>query len=85
MAIKKPETPEEWRAFVLSFIGSLTLADHPGDVCNNIDTVLKRIGWNGGEWGDLEELGELLGREGVTTLYGTSLRDEDDPAPEPRR
>jgi len=70
--LKKPETPEEWRAMVLSFIGSLTLADHTGDMSSDIADVLKTMEVNI-EWDDLSDLGRALGKMGVKTLHGTEL------------
>jgi hypothetical protein len=68
----KPETPEQWETLILSFIGSLCLADHMGDVSNEIDTVLKVLGHDHG-WDDFEELMTWLGKRGVTTLNGSPL------------
>jgi hypothetical protein len=63
-------------AVLLKFIASLTLADHLGDVCNDIDEVLTRTGLLEGEtWDTLEDLSSLLAKRGVTTLVGTSLGD----------
>lgn len=70
--LKKPETPEEWRAMVLSFIGSLTIADHTGDMSNDIVEVLKILEVNV-EWDDLSDLGRALGKMGIKTLRGTEL------------
>ena len=70
--VKKPETPEEWRELVLSFIGGLTLADNTGDMANDIAEVLKILEVNV-EWDDLEELGRALGKMGIETLRGTEL------------
>lgn len=67
------------RQLLLRFIGSLTLADHMGDVSNDIDFVLRRIMPDIGEWEELSDLGDELGRRGITTLYGTSLAPEDEP------
>ena len=66
---------ERERTLLLQFIGSLTLADHLGDVSNDIDAVLKRLGLDI-EWHELSDLGKRLGEMGVTTLYGTILRDD---------
>ena len=74
---KPPETADEYRALVLSLIGSLTLCDHMGDVSNDVQAVLDRLGINI-EWYEWHDLGDALGRMGVTTLYGTSLVDEPD-------
>jgi hypothetical protein len=66
---------------LLQLIASLTLCDHMGDVYNDIDVVLKKLGIN---YIDTEEsytpMGEFgswvrqkLHNQGVTTLYGSSL------------
>lgn len=72
---EKPKTAEEWEALVLSFIGSLTLCDHIGDVSNYVQTVLDRLGLEG-EWDDWPDLQRWLHARGVKTLHGTSLGDE---------
>lgn len=71
VALKEP------RALMLSFIASLTLADHMGDVSNDVEMVLKRLGVEI-EWGEWDELGRALGRIGVKTLYGTDLTDGEE-------
>jgi len=63
---------QNYREIILKFIGSLTLADHMGDVTNDIEQVLGLLGIKI-EWNDLTELGTALGNMGVTTLRGTSL------------
>lgn len=67
---------------ILSFIGSLTLSDHLGDVCNDVDHVLRLLGrkniikeWEESDSGDLSALGTVLGKHGIKTLYGTPLTD----------
>lgn len=47
---------DEGRNLILQFIGSLTLADHMGDVADDIQYVLKKLGMNDIEWEDLVEL-----------------------------
>lgn len=70
---------------LMEFIASLTLADHMGDVSEDVSYVLKLLGMEdlaASDWGDetMQELHKL----GVTTLYGTSLeaepedKDDDD-------
>ena len=68
---------DEYRALLLQFIASLTLADHMGDVSNDVVTVLKRLGLDI-EWDEWNELSAALSRMGVTTLYSTTLGDDDD-------
>jgi len=63
------------RDLLLSFIGSITLADHMGDVADCITTVLKRLDMEI-KWNDLNELSKELHKRGVTTLYGTRLVSE---------
>ena len=62
---------------LLSFIGSLTLCDHMGDVSNDVDFILKELGYDV-EWDDLNELSDWCGEQGIETLYGTSLKKEED-------
>lgn len=69
-----PVTEIDYRALLLQFVASLTLADHMGDVGTDVNMVLERIGVEI-EWEDWPELGRALGRMGVTTLYGTPLGD----------
>jgi len=51
------------------FIRSLALADHLGDVANDVDWVLKMMGVDAGSWGNLDELGEKLGDMGVKYMH----------------
>lgn len=72
------------REILLSFIGSLTLCDHMGDVSNDVDEVLKLVGEQelrdaAGEGDDFSELAKALHKRGVKTLYGTDLSSEDEP------
>jgi hypothetical protein len=60
------------RDILLKLIGSLTLADHMGDVAEDVQRALElakiEISWS--DWDDLAlQLSEL----GITTLYETSL------------
>ena len=65
------------RELLLSLCGTLTLADHMGDVSNDVLYVLKKLGMPKevleAGW---ENLGEELGKLGVQTLYGTKLTGE---------
>ncbi len=77
MSDAKLETVEDYRKLLLQFIGSLTVCEHMGDVSNDVDTVLRRLGVTG-EWDDWPELADHLHSMGVTTLFGTSLaRDSE--------
>lgn len=66
-----------YKDLLLTFIASLTLSDHMGDVADDVDYVLKQLGLEM-EWDGLDELGTKLGEMGITTLYGTSLTCDDD-------
>lgn len=65
------------RKLLLQFIASLTLADHMGDVGNDVAVVLKRLGFNW-DWDDFDDLAKHLRREGITTLYGTEIGNDDE-------
>lgn len=64
------------RDILLRLIGSITLADHLGDVAGYVEEALKLAKVDVPEWGDLDELGGQLGEMGIPTLYGTSLSRE---------
>lgn len=61
---------------LLELIASLTLADHMGDVSSDVYTVLKRLDMQEAVEAEWEGLIGVLGKMGVTTLYGTSLGDD---------
>jgi len=75
----------DYKTILLRFIGSLSLADHMGDVSNDVDEVLKQIG-EGPLLDEVEALDDdgeffpavrkVLHKRGITTLYGTALGDE---------
>lgn len=67
--------PPTARDILLMLIGSLTLADHMGDVSGDVSKALKMLGLDI-EWDDWGDLGKRLAEMGVTTLYGTSLGDD---------
>lgn len=69
----------DYKQLLLQFIGTLTLDENTGDVSDSISTILDRMDMDL-EWDDLSDLGDQLGKMGITTLYGTSLGydDEDD-------
>lgn len=79
-----PSTPDEWRAFTLKLIGSMTLAETRGDMAETVLYALTfleiEININEmEEGGTLGEIGDYLGvHHGVTTLYGTSLVPEEE-------
>lgn len=60
------------REILLSFIASLTLCDHMGDVGDDIEKVLKLMGEDIA-FDDLRDLADALGARGVKTLYRTDL------------
>lgn len=69
-----PETTD--RELLLSFIASLSLCDHMGDVANKIADVLKRMGETPPsdathDW--YSDLRDWLHERGARTLNGTSL------------
>ena len=66
----------DYKTLLLQFIASLTLAEHIGDVSEEIDEVLKRVGRIDLLYEDMSDLRTALGKEGVTTLYGTELTGE---------
>lgn len=72
---------EELKGLILQFAASCTLADHIGDVANDLDTLLKRIGFNQ-EWSDFEELHDILAAMKIRTLNGTELELADDESEE---
>lgn len=65
----------DYRTLLLQFIGSLTLCDHMGDVSDNVNEVLNRLGLDI-EWSEFNQLGSELGKMGVSTLNGTDLRED---------
>jgi hypothetical protein len=65
------------RRVLLNLIGSLTLADHMGDVMDDAMQALKQIGIEPPEDLDSDDLGDWLSRNhGAVTVWGTSLRRE---------
>ena len=73
----RPKSDDEWESLILKFIGSLCLADHLGDVGEDVQEVLKQIGHEP-EWDDFSDLMKWLHKRGVTTLHGTTLGDEEE-------
>lgn len=65
----------ELELLILQFAASFTLADHIGDVADDLGTLLKRANVGIGGWSDQHDLYEQLAEMGITTLYGTSLSD----------
>lgn len=65
----------KYKDLILSFIASLTLCDHMGDVSNEIADMLERLGVAAVEWNDFDELRAVLATMDVKTLSGISLRE----------
>jgi len=66
------------REILLSLCASASLADHLGDIAEDIFYALKLAGIEvPDEVGVLDELGPWLGKElGTRTLYGTSFEED---------
>lgn len=62
----------DYRELLLTFIGSLTLCEHMGDVMGDIETVLERAG-EPIDFDDLDQLARVLHERGHKTLYNTPL------------
>jgi hypothetical protein len=73
----------DYRDVAMKLIASLTLSEHMGDVCRDLDNALEQLGEAGilAEWdeagGSLESLGAVLGRRKQITLCGTALYEEE--------
>jgi hypothetical protein len=78
---RERQRADENEKLLLQFIASLTLCDHMGDVCDDINVVLDALS-KPMEWDDLHDLGRQLGKLGITTLGGIELTDEDEPQDE---
>lgn len=80
--LKAPQTAEDYRTLLLQLVGSLTLNDTIGDTRDDIKTVLARIEYNVTEDPDsddwLDDVKRQLAKDGITTLYGTCLGDEQE-------
>ena len=74
--MNKPNSPDAYHNLLLSFIASMTLCDHMGDVGSDVTFVLRQLGMEI-EWNEWWELGDELDKMGIKTLYGTSLRDDE--------
>jgi hypothetical protein len=69
------------RQVLINLVGSLTLADHMGDAMDDAMQALKQVGIEPPEEMDDDDfdLGDWLARNhGATTVWGTSLLEEDD-------
>lgn len=68
---------------ILIFIRNISLADHLGDVADDIDSILKMLGVDAGSWGNLDELGDNLGNMGVKYMHElgnyNNIRVDDPP------
>lgn len=74
--MKKEEI--NYKELLLKLCASLTLCDHMGDVWDDVNTVLKRIGMGhiGHTAEEFGDLGRDFAKEGITTLWDTSVGDE---------
>jgi len=75
-------TEPNYKELLLSLIASMTLADHMGDVCDDVQTVMDKMGIEcsvdlSGE-GDAQDFKRLLHNMGAKTVYGTEIWDADD-------
>jgi hypothetical protein len=66
---------DESRSHLLSWVRSLTLADHIGDVANDVDRLLKDLGVNV-EWDELSELDTELGKLGVNYRHEAASKPD---------
>ncbi len=66
----------DYKGVLLSLIAGLGLCDHMGDVVNDVSQALKMIGLQNLEWNELSDLRQVLGKQGVKSLWGTSLLDD---------
>ncbi len=78
--LKAREDGEEMseRKLLLQLCASLALADHLGDVGEDVNFALKKLGIaidGDGDWWDA--VGDKLHALGVSTLYGTAVRSEE--------
>ena len=60
--------PKDYKELILSFIYSLTLCDHMGDVADDIHEMLDRLDVNV-EWNKLSELRDILVKMGIDSIY----------------
>ncbi len=67
------------RQVLINLIGSLTLADHMGDVWGAALQAMKQIGVEVPDLDDFDaEFGDWLAKNhGATTVWGTSLNEEE--------
>ena len=75
-AIKEKKLEPDYKTILLQFLASLTLCDHMGDVSNDVVDVLEKIGVEI-EWDEWDELGNALGKMGITTLNGAALTQDE--------
>jgi hypothetical protein len=67
---------KDYRGLLLALCASLTLADHIGDVSNEVHEVLKRLEMPAEVLdADWEDVGLELGKLGIRTLWGTELTE----------
>lgn len=73
----KPEKVEDYKRLLLELVASATLADHMGDMWNDLNRALKIMGEDD-LLEDHDELSKKLFQRGITTIWGTEIGPEDD-------
>ncbi len=63
----------DYKKILYQFIASLTLAEHMGDVSNDVMAVLDFMGDDELSDSDWYTLRQLLHERGITTLFGTEV------------
>ena len=71
------KTPEEYHKLILSIVASATIADHMGDMWDDLNKVLEEIGEKE-LTEDHDELHDKLAKRGIKTVWGSELEIEDD-------
>ena len=69
---------DDYKKLLLEFIASLCLCDHMGDVANDIEYILKKIGIEFEEENDFfHDLLIFLGKKEIVTIYGTKIEIDE--------
>jgi len=77
--MEKEKTAEDYKNIILSLVASATLADHMGDMWDDLNQALKLIGEDELLEADYEsELPNLLHKRGIKTIWGTEVGTEDE-------
>jgi hypothetical protein len=76
----KPQTTEpDYKALLLSLLASMTMCDHMGDVCGDVQSVMDKMGVKCDvDLSDSREFRRVLHGLGAKTLYGSEIWDEED-------